>query len=309
MTDGFGLRQLRDFAKVAEHGSVTRAAQELFIAQPALSAQIRRLEEALGLALFVRGARGVTLTEHGEALLPLARGALAAFETFADEARHLRDAPAGTLRIGFLAQGAAELTPTLIRRFVDDHPHVEVSLRHFDMDDPLVGLGKGLTDVGFYSGPPEPDPGIAIAELFEDPAVAVMAADHPLARRDEVAIEELVRHPFLCDNSPPGPWHDYWLGIDHRDGRPPEIAAEFRSTDEWLEALRLGRGVSLCPASVERHYPRHGLAYRRVLGLGPSICGVAWRADDASPLVRAFVELSVAIAREARTPDARPPGT
>lgn len=291
-----GLRQLRDFVKLAESGSVTRAAEELFIAQPALSYQIKKLETALGIVLFERQARGVSLTEAGAELLPRARATLRAHAEFLEQAAQLSGAARTTLRVGFLAQGAAELMPAIVRTFTERFPLVDVELRHFGFDDALVGLGRDLSDVGFFSGPPHLGDGIAVRRLFDEPVVAVMAADHPLAARAEIDIAELVQEPFLSDNSPPGPWHDYWLGMEHRPTGEARIARLFASNDEWLEALRLGGGVSMCPDSIERFYGRPGLVFRPVAGMAPAMCGIAWREDRETAPVRDFVAVALELA-------------
>jgi DNA-binding transcriptional LysR family regulator len=128
--------------------------------------------------------------------------------------------------------------------------------------------------------------------------MAVMAGDHVLAGRAAIDIAELVELPFLTDNSTHQPWHDYWLAMEHRSDPNARIAGEFASNDEWLEALRLGRGVSLCPASVGRYYGRPGLAFVPVMGMPPSICGIAWWRDRPSALIDDFVAVALQVAAD-----------
>jgi DNA-binding transcriptional LysR family regulator len=288
------VRQLRDFVALAEAGSFTRAAATLHVAQPALTYQIKRLEAELGLQLFVRGPRGVTTTPAADALLGLARTALHAVDAIGERAAELRGGTR-TLRVGFMGQGPGELLPDILRAFRAAHPDVEVALVQSGFEDCFVGVRTGATDVGFMTGPLDEDDSVAFAALFQEPVVAAMASDHPLAGRERIPIEEAVEQPLYADLHPRGRWTDWWDAIAHRGGRPVRYAGRFLHHDEWLEALRLGGGIGLCPQSTARYYPRPGLTFVPVDGMGPAEHGVLWLAESRDRIVLDFV----AIAREA----------
>jgi DNA-binding transcriptional LysR family regulator len=294
------IKQLREFIAVAEAGSITGAAQALFVAQPALSLQIRRLETQLGITLFVRLPRGVELTEEGAELLELARRAVRAADAVDRRARELREPEADQLDVGFQAHGAADLTPAIVRAFRDRRPGVRVVFRQFNFDDTFVGVASGAVDVGFVSGPVEPPDGMEMRLLREDPIVAVVASDHPLAAREAVSIREVVAEPFVTDDLPAGPWHDYWLAMAHRPPGEAVVALQTSSHDEWLEAVRAGVGISICPDLTARYYPRPGVAFVPVPDMEPAPFYVAWLHVHESPVVLDFVACAVQAATSAQ---------
>jgi DNA-binding transcriptional LysR family regulator len=287
------IKQLREFVAVAEARSITRAAQALYVAQPALSLQVKRLESELGVQLFVRLPRGVELTEEGAELLELARRAVRDADAFVRRARELREHVPQHLDIGFMAHGAGDMTPEILRAFRSRHPGVRVTFRQFGFDDSFVGVTAGLVDAGFVSGPVDVPDGGEMRLLRSDPIVAAVAADHPIASRSSVSIREVVAEPFVTDDQPAGRWHDYWLAMHHRPPGPADVAARTFSHDEWLEAVRAGVGVSICPDITARYYPRPGVAFVPVPDMEPAPFYVAWMRDRAGPLVQDFVACAV----------------
>jgi DNA-binding transcriptional LysR family regulator len=287
------IRQLRDFVALAAAGSFTRAASEIHVAQPALSYQIKRLERVLGVVLFEREPRGVSLTAAGAELHEHAVTALRAYDSFLDQAAALRQGTAGQLRVGFLAQGPGELMPQILRAFRERHPHADLRLHQFGPVDCFMGVSAGITDVGFTMGPVDDDAEIAVEPLFEQPVVVAMAADHHLARRHRIRIEEILDEPLFTDTHPPGRWSSYWDALAYRGGREPIIAGRFSSHDEWLEAVRLGGGIGLCPEGTARYYPRPGLLFVALDGFEPIPCGIAWRRGTSNALVADFVATAV----------------
>lgn len=290
------VKQLREFLAVADAGSVTRAAEELFVAQPALSLAIRRMERQLGLTLFDRLPRGVALTAEGAELLEPARRAVRELDAVARRATALRERAPSELTVGFMAHGAGDLTPEILRRFRAVRPATRVTFRQFGFDDSFVGVTSGAVDAGFVSGQVEAPEGVELRLLRNDPIVAAMAEDHPLAARSEVSIREVVAEPFVTDGQPAGRWHDYWLAMHHRPPGPAVVAMRTSSHDEWLEAVRAGIGVSICPDLTARYYPRPGVAFVPVPDMEPSPFYVAWLRDHDSPLVADFVACAVAAA-------------
>jgi len=287
------VKQLREFVAVAEAGSITRAAQTLYVAQPALSLAIRRLETQLGVTLFERMPRGVELTPEGTELLEPARRAVRDVDAVVRRAQELRDRAPEHLDIGFMAHGAADLTPEILRAFRAMHPGVRVRFRQFGFDDSFVGVTSGAVDAGFVSGPVEVPEGVEMRLLRNDPIVAAVAEDHPIASRGSVSIREVVAEPFVTDDQPAGRWHDYWLAAHHRPPGEVVVAGRYSSHDEWLEAVRAGVGVSICPDLTARYYPRPGVAFVPVPDMEPSPFHIAWLRDRADPLVRDFVECAV----------------
>jgi len=290
------IKRLRSFVAVAEAGSVSRAAERLFVAQPALSLQIKQLESDLGLALFERHPRGVRLTAEGELMLDAAVRVLQAYQRFVDQAAAARDQRSVELAVGVMAHGAGDLMPVILRLLRERHPGLGVRLQQFNFEDPTVGVGRGITEVGFVTGPVDPVAGIEVVTLRREPIVAAVATDHPFAARAEVSVRELVTCRFVTDTLAGGAWHDFWLAKSYRRPGDPVELVTFASHDEALDAVAMDLGVSMCPASTQRFYPRPGVAWVPVVDAEPAPLNLLWRPDAAAPTTRQFVECAIAAA-------------
>jgi DNA-binding transcriptional LysR family regulator len=284
------VRDLRYFVAVAEELSFTRAATDrLFVSQPALSKQIRRLETSLGTALFDRDQRAVTLTAAGSALLPRARQIVADW----DGARQaVADAAAGqraVLRVGFQTSIGRGLLPGVTAAMEELLPGWTLTFRQVSWADPTVGLAAGDADVAIAWLPLPPGDGFAWKVLTAEDRWVALAAGHRLAGRDVVPFAELSDEPFIALPAGAGALRDFWLAADHRS-RPARVAAEASSAEESLEAVTSGLGVVLLAAGNAQIYQRDGIVFRPVSGLSPSELAVVWRAGDQRKAVRVFVD-------------------
>jgi DNA-binding transcriptional LysR family regulator len=279
-------RDLRYFVAVAEDLHFTRAAERLFISQPALSKQIRTLERQLGAPLFDRGRDGVRLTPVGEALLPHARQVLAAWDAGQAEAEQAKSRQRSTLVAGMsTSPGRGGLLPAIRSRFTELHPEATVQLRQVGWDDSTAGLADHAVDVAFV-WLPLPGPGrYRWVVVAEEPRLVALPDRHPLAHHESIDFAALLDEPFLALPPGAGPLRDYWLATEARDGRPPRIGAEIASTEETYEALVDGRGVCLLAAGNAPLVTLGGVTTRPVRGLSPCQLALAWRADDTRPLV------------------------
>ncbi|HTF47734.1 MAG TPA: LysR family transcriptional regulator [Pseudonocardia sp.] len=284
------LRDLRYFVAVADELGFTRAAERLFISQPALSKQIRQLESLLRVALFERGHRGVALTAAGAALLPAARQLLTQW----DEAqRAVGDAAAyaaAVLRVGISTSVGRGLLPAIKCAFTERRPGWQLQIRQIDWNDPSVGLRDGSTDVTLRWLPvPEPS-AVSWQVLSTEPRWVAMSAKHRLADCQEVDFADLLDEPFLALPTSAGPLRDYWLAIDHRQGRPIRVGAEVHNADETFEAVANCLGVVLLSEGNASIYRREDVIARPVKGLTPSELAVAWRVDDHRTAIKDFVD-------------------
>lgn len=159
------ILHLKTFACVAREGSITRAAERLFLSQPAVSAHIKGMEDYLGLALFERTARGMRLTGHGQHILSMAEHTIASHRALIDEAAMLKGRLAGRLRIGIGGQSDTALIGRLLRRFADQHPDVEVSLEYGSSGATLAAIRSGAVDAGFYNEARTPGSDLATREV------------------------------------------------------------------------------------------------------------------------------------------------
>ncbi|MFD8043489.1 LysR family transcriptional regulator [Streptomyces chartreusis] len=286
------VRDLRYFVAVAEELHFTRAAERLYVSQPALSKQVRALERHLGVELFRRDPQGVTLTEAGAALLPHARRVLDAWSEGAAALEAARVAARSTLVVGMsTSPGRGGLLPAIRSRFTAAHPDTVLRLRQVSWEDPTAGLADGDADIAFVWLPLPDAERYGWTVVAEEPRLVALPDTHRLASRPEIDFADLLDEPFLALPAGAGPLRDYWLALEERAGRPPRIGAEIAGTEETYEALVAGLGVCLVATGNAPLITLGGVVTRPVRGLAPSRFALAWRREDARrPLVRAYAE-------------------
>jgi DNA-binding transcriptional LysR family regulator len=285
-------RLLRYFAAVAQEGNLTRAAERLFVSQPALTKQIRQLESQLGVRLFTRSRAGMTLTPAGQALAGRVPAALTGLDEALREAKAAASRAARVLRVGFLAGAANEATQEIIAAFAGRRPGWRVEMRTSSWLDPSAGLASGDADVALLRLPFPGQESWRTEVLFTEPRWVALPAAHPLAGRERIRFRELWDEPFVAAPAETGGWRDWWLAAGEREGHPVRIGAvtETGQPDDWLAAIANGHGVALAPESAVRYYARPGITYRPVTGVSPSQAGVAWPPHaDPSPVIADFV--------------------
>lgn len=291
-------RLLRYFAAVAEEGNLSRAAERLYVSQPALTKQIKQLEALLGVQLFTRSRAGMMLTEPGTALASRVPSLLRSWDTTVRETKSVASRSARVLRVGFLGSAANEATQDIIAAFTQRRPDWRVDMRQASWNNPTAGLTTGDVDVGLLRLPFPEQESLRVEVLLTEPRCVVLPTNHPLADRDEVPFEALWDEPFVAAEEATGAWRDYWLATESRAGHPARIGAVSDHPDAWLSAIANGYGVALAPESAVRFYARPGIVYRPVTGVRPSQVGVVWTpADDDNPVVQDFVECCLAICR------------
>jgi DNA-binding transcriptional LysR family regulator len=284
------LRLLRYFVAVAEQRHVGRAASRLHMSQPPLSRAVRQLEVDLGVVLFDRTPKGVTLTTAGVVLFDEARALL----NQADRARTRVTTAAETpkIAVGTLADTAEQVGSGLVAAFRAQHPHVAVTIHEGDLGDPTAGLRVGAVDVALTRAPFD-DADITTLVLRVDPVGVVLHADDPLARRSSVALGELhdrtwVRLPEGIDPR----WTAYWSGGRSRDDLP--VA---RTIQECLQSVLWSRVSALAP--MNQALPA-GLVNVPVVERSASELVVAWKPSNSSPLARSFVQVAASECRPSK---------
>ncbi|MEU6603519.1 LysR family transcriptional regulator [Streptomyces shenzhenensis] len=283
-------RLLRSFVAVADTGSLTRAAERLFLSQPALTKQIKQLETRLGVRLFTRSRAGMALTEPGRTLAARAPALLADWDRLLRETKGAADRAARVLRVGFMASAANEATQHIVAEFARRRPGWRADMRQAAWSDPTAGLADGDTDVALLRLPFPGQDALRVAVLFSEPRWIALPAGHPLGTRDLIPFRDLWDEPFVAAPPESGAWRDHWLAVGEREGHPVRIGAVTDRPDDWLSAIANGYGIALAPESAARYYARPGVVYRPVSGVSPSRIGVAWApADDTDPVVQDFV--------------------
>lgn len=284
------LRLLRYFVAVAEELNFTRAAERLYISQPALSKQIRQLEREMGIELLRRSSRDVQLTAAGEALLPLAQQLLQDWQFTLLKVRQVAASQLQTLRVGFIASIGGELTKSILARFQTLQPGWKVTIRFFELSDPTAGLLSGNTDVALLRLPVPKQEKLSTAILLIEPRWLALSSDHPLAQRKVLQMADIVNEPFITVSAETGIWRDHWLAINERQGHPVVIGAEVNNTNEAMEAVINGQGVALVSETTTKVYTLPGQIFRLVKDVSPSILAVAWRRDCSNTVVQDFVK-------------------
>jgi DNA-binding transcriptional LysR family regulator len=269
------LRKLRYFVAVAGRLHFGRAADDLHIAQPALSRQIRALEDDLGTPLFTRNRHGVALTDAGRQLLtdagPLLASALAVRRRVTVAARGSQRLMAG-FRVGIAVTAA-------VRRFNDRHPDVLVDVQRIEGDDQAPMLLDGRIDVGYVRLPID-EAGLRVTPLYTEPQVVVLPAGHRLAGKEQVTEADLASEPLVW----PG-------GASTQPTRRPHPNAGYlvRGVDETLEHVAAGRGISFLPRSVTVFYSHPEVSYVPIPDLAPAQVCLAVAASRTSPVVDDFL--------------------
>ncbi len=282
------LRQLRYFAVLGEELNYRRAAERLFITQPALSTAIKQLEQAFGVLLFTRNTREVVLTDLGAAWLPQVQQALSGVDAVVENLVTLSGTRQGRLRLGYLIGTGADLVFRVVRHFEAAFPAVTVDPIEFDFADPTAGLADGSTEVAIIR-PPVDLPEHRMLILDSESWVACLPRDHPLADRQEIAITELLDDPIVCAPLTAGTWRDYWLAMDVRKNRPPKIAAVAATYEAETTCIARGLGISFTTASVARLYDRPGIVYVPITDRPLSYTALAWHPAKLSPQADALV--------------------
>ncbi|ONG50650.1 hypothetical protein BKE38_17710 [Pseudoroseomonas deserti] len=242
------IRQLRALTAAVETGSFGRAALRLHLSQPALTVQIRELEQALGVSLFDRTARGAQPTAAGAALAESFGRILAELDAVVDGAREQAARRAGVVHLAVLPSVAATLLPGALARLKAAHPGIRVMLR--DAVAKRVGalVKEGSAELGIGHAT-TPDPELSETPLFEDELVAVLPPDHPLAARPRLTLEELAATPLVLTD-PESSLRALAEAAFASAGLAPRPAYEATYMSTAVALVRAGLGVGLLPASA-----------------------------------------------------------
>ena len=295
------LRQLRYFVAVAEELHFARAASRLHLAQQPVSFQIKQLEEELGVCLFHRTTRQVTLTEAGRALLEEVYVALAHLERGVKEARRAQQGERGQLVIGYLSTLLYNLLPETVHRFRQRFPEVEVVLKELVSPTPEQHVVSAELDVALliWEGQQQPFPELASELLCTEPAMVALPKAHPLSRRTAVPLRELAGEPWVMYGRRQKPHtYDQAIALCQRTGFSPTIVQEAATEQAVLGLVAAGVGVALV-AGCLREVHANTVTYRRLIEPEVQVQFVmAWRREQSSPQVQALLEIAREVARE-----------
>ena len=286
------LRQLKHFLAVGEAGSITAAARNLRLTQPALSRQIKALEEELDTALLERGAHSITLTPAGEVLVAEARKLVRFSEAMIEKVKST--AAGEPLRVGYAPSLAGEFLSIAIERFSQFHPRVRVSLYDWSSAEMRTGLANGKLDLivaAPCTGQQEP---IRWVPLRDYGWQVVMPANHPLGKKKQISAKDLDGQRLLLYDR--GHYPDYWdrvTGFFKEHHLQAKVAGEFDGVSSLTAALEGNLGIALLATSSPIDRGQRQRLISRPLAQEPSPIEVAAGiSTDSStaPQILAFVE-------------------
>ncbi|WP_394782008.1 LysR family transcriptional regulator [Undibacterium sp.] len=282
---------MRAFVAVAQHRSLTRAAESLFVTQSALSLTIQHLEEDLGLPLFDRSTRRLNLTQAGEEFLPSAERLLQDFDSAVRDMRALGKRERGKVGVAAVPSVMALLLPEAVATYIDEFPGIDIYLREDNSESVQQRIISGDVDFGICSLW-EADPELVFEPLFEDSFGVVFASHHPLASSaDDICWDEIAKYRIIGFSSDLGMQHQLSsTAALRKEVREPRYRVSNTATIETL--LTRGLGVSVMSALAAHREPLNKLNMRLLSGpVLKRIVGVAWRESKSlSPAAAQMLE-------------------
>lgn len=238
----FTLRQLQVFEKVASHLNYSRAAEELYLSQPAVSMQIKQLEGHIGLSLFEQMGKKIFLTEAGRELFHYARNIaqqIAEMEAMFDEMKGLGQ---GKLTLS-VVNTANYFTPQLLAEFCQRHPNINVNLQVANRDAVLKQLADNNTDLAIMGQPPS---GVDInsKQFMDNPLVVIASPAHPLAKLKHVKFSQLAEHAFVSREQGSGT-RSAMERVFAQHHIHPHISMEMETNEAIKQAVQAGLGLGI----------------------------------------------------------------
>jgi DNA-binding transcriptional LysR family regulator len=282
------LRQLRYFQAVAEELHFGRAAARLAIAQPALSRQIQQIEEELGTPLLRRTQRRVELLPAGALLLERSRAIQQEVARTVSDVRRTGAGELGRLSLGFIHSSTYGLLPSLIRRFRQLYPGIELQLHEMPITEQHAALLRGTIDVGLLrvqQAPPE----LEVLPVLSDPFVLAVPANHPLAERSRVRLRSVAGEPFVMFAAAEAPLlNDRVQAMCRQAGFTPNVVQHATQIHTVVGLVGAGLGVAVVPASGRNLHPRQVRFIQIADKTDPVHVALAWRRGHETPASRSF---------------------
>lgn len=279
------LRHLRYFVAVAEELNFRRAAEVVHIAQPALSQQIKQLEEEMGVTLFARTNHKVQLTEAGQAFYLRAQAILQETQRAVQDARAVECGEAGRLTIGFVSSAAIHVLPTFLHQLRTARPQAEIELKELAPGEQIDDLYNHKLDLGLFHANLE-DSLFETALVTRERLIAALPTENAFAHRDIIELRELARETVILParHATPG-YFELTRSAFQAVGLMPERIYHTNLLQTGLLLVGAGLGVSLLPESFQNIQVR-GVIYRQLADAAPTIDLIAaWRRDNSSRLL------------------------
>jgi LysR family transcriptional regulator, benzoate and cis,cis-muconate-responsive activator of ben and cat genes len=285
------LRHLRYFIAVGEEENVSRAALKLHVSQPALSRQVRDLEDELGFLLLTRSAKSVRLTDAGRAFLHEARAVLQRAEDAVEAARAFATGARGELHVGYAPSLTARFLPQALRAFQAQSPGVRVKLHDFSTEEMLAGFREGALQMALMVRLGAMLRGLRFEELARDSFCLAVPPNHPLAGRRTVKLAEIAREPLITYSRKDYPEaHEHLAAMFAAIKSKPRIAEEYDSVSSLIAAVEAGNGVAIAVQSLAcTAGPR-----LKLIPISPAppplVVGAAWSKNGLTPAAERFLK-------------------
>jgi DNA-binding transcriptional LysR family regulator len=291
------VRQLRYFKAVAEALHFGRAAQQLHIAQPALSRQIQQLEKDLGVLLLRRNQRRFELTPAGALLLGRANRILDEIAKATIDVQRLHRGESGLLTVGFIQSATYWLLPAMLQRFRESYPDVQFDLREMSSSEQLAALPRGEIDVGILR-PPVGNPELRVQTILEERLVLALPAQHRLAHQGKAALEDVAAEPFVLVSRQGSPYlHARILSMCEARGFSPSVVQTAAQLHTIIGLVGAGMGVAVVPETARR-LNGSNVQLLQVEGAQSSVeIALAWRADREAPMLHSFGDVAELVVR------------
>jgi DNA-binding transcriptional LysR family regulator len=287
------FRCIRSFLSVAETLHFGRSARLLNLSQPALSLQVKALEDELGVQLLRRNRQGTVLTDAGQAFREDAAVALERLEFSKRKAQWASAGKLGHIRIGFISTAGFEIVPNLMWRFRKRYPDVEFSIRNILTGAQLEMIGDRLLDVGFLRLPIEQRKEIEVTTVHREPFVAVLPSWHSLSAKKEIRLSELKGNPFVMyAREHARGFHDLLSGILSNAGVVPKVVQTAGEMSTLISLVDAGAGVSIVPASAAKRIVSKVVVCSITDRLPESEIGLAFARQNTAAVVRRFCEFA-----------------
>jgi DNA-binding transcriptional LysR family regulator len=288
------LRQIRSFLSIAETLHFGRTAEMIHLSQPALSLQIRALEDEIGVRLFERNRRKTALTAAGVAFREDATGALLRLDQAVRKARLAASGKLGILRIGFVSTAGNEMVPAIIRQFRELNPEVEFFLRNILTIDQIQMLEAGSLDIGFLRLPIGEHSGLEVVTVHREPFVLVVPSSHKLAKRKRVRLREASGQDFVIYERAYAPgFHDLTFGMLRDAGIIPKVRQTAGEMPMLISLVDSGVGVAILPASAVKRSVASVVACEIADKIPMSEIGMAVQKGNRAPVLDNFRSLAL----------------
>jgi DNA-binding transcriptional LysR family regulator len=295
------LRHLRYFVSVAELLSFTKAAGRLSISQPALTRQIKDLEEEIGVRLLNRTKHEVTLTNEGRSFLSDARRLLSLAAETVESVRRLHSGEVRTLNIGYVSNLFYDLLPRTLASFRQIYPTVSVNLFDMSCGDQFRALEDGKLDLSFV-GLHEPIAlrGFEFRTIASYKTVAALPKSNPLSRKAKIELKALAPMFFIGMSEESYPFYREWLTKScQRAGFTPKVLQDVDLERTMIHAVSAGLGIALVPEQLKR-LPHENVVFRPVAPPVATEACVAWRGENPSAPLLGYIDIVEHVGRSMR---------